>query len=80
MPCFVQSVLVRRVSSARIRSASLKTRNARKVAEPTPDEHEELVVEIYPAREVPDLLRTGEIHHALAFCALSLFWLSRDAG
>jgi 8-oxo-dGTP pyrophosphatase MutT (NUDIX family) len=57
------------------RTFSFLTRDARRIAEPAPDEHEDLVVELYPAAEIPELLRNGEMHHALSVCALSFYWI-----
>ena len=43
------------------------------VAELDNDDHEETVVELIPLREIPDLLRRGQIDHALVMVAFS--WL-----
>lgn len=48
--------------------------NARKIAEPECDEGEELRLVLIPAREVPRLIRSGQIGHALAVQGL-LWWL-----
>ncbi len=50
--------------------------NARQVAEPTPDIGEEVVVGLFPRKQVADWVHGGQIDHALANLAL-LSWLSR---
>jgi 8-oxo-dGTP pyrophosphatase MutT (NUDIX family) len=50
----------------------------RKIAEPTPDEHEELAVRLEPASDVPRLLREGRIDHALVVAAF-MWWTLGDA-
>ena len=52
---------------------------ARLVGEPTPDEHEDLAVLVEPLSRIPDLIKSGEVHHALSICALSLYWARLDA-
>lgn len=49
--------------------------DARRVAEPRPDEHEDLLVELRPVETVAELLRSGQIHHALSVSALALYLL-----
>ena len=49
-------------------------REAERVAEPTPDPHEELEVVLRPANAVVDLVRSGEIEHSLSVAALG-WWL-----
>ncbi len=51
--------------------------NALPVAEPKLDPSEEVSVELAPAAAIPGMIQRGEIHHALAVCAL-LWWLVRD--
>lgn len=53
-------------------------RNARLVAPPEPDDHEEVIVELVPARDVPRLIREGAIDHALSVMGL-LWWLYGEA-
>jgi len=48
--------------------------NARLVAEPNPDQHEELTIERIHADEIPRLIREGRIDHALVVVGL-LWWL-----
>ena len=52
-------------------------RNARRVAEPEPDQNEELVVELAPVRDIPAMIRDGRIDHAVCVAGL-LWWLSLD--
>ena len=56
------------------RISTIVIRNARRVAEPDPDQHEELVIERVPAVEIPRLIREGRIDHALVVAGL-LWWL-----
>jgi ADP-ribose pyrophosphatase len=49
--------------------------DARRVAEPRPDELEEVSIELVPARDVPAMIRDGRIDHALSVMGL-LWWLS----
>jgi 8-oxo-dGTP pyrophosphatase MutT (NUDIX family) len=46
---------------------------ARRIAEPSPDGHEEIRVVLERASRVPELLREGRIEHALVVAAL-LWW------
>jgi ADP-ribose pyrophosphatase len=46
---------------------------ARRVAEPTPSEHEELDVELRPVTDRHDLVRDGTIRHALVICAFHAY-------
>ena len=56
------------------RISTIVVRNARLVAEPDPDQHEELTIERVPADEIPRLIREGRIDHALVVVGL-LWWL-----
>lgn len=47
----------------------------RKVAEPSPDSTEDIAVELHPAASVLELIRSGQIVHALHVAAL-LAWLA----
>lgn len=47
-------------------------RGARRVAEPTLDADEALTVERVPLDRIPALIDSGEIHHSLSVCALTL--------
>jgi len=57
--------------------STIVIRNARRVAEPDPDENEELVVELAPVDAVPTMVRDGRIDHAVCVAGL-LWWLARD--
>lgn len=54
-------------------------RGARRVADPAPDEAEDLRVRLVPARSLPDLVESGRIAHgvhaAAVFWALAKGWL-----
>jgi len=54
--------------------------DARRVADPRPEEDEDLEVLLRPVEAVEDMLRSGEIHHSLCVCALSLFLLHGPQG
>ena len=54
-------------------------RNLERVAELKLDPHEDIVVEMRPVAEIPDLIRSGEIHHSLSVAALSLYLLDSGA-
>jgi 8-oxo-dGTP pyrophosphatase MutT (NUDIX family) len=56
------------------RISTVVIRNARLVAEPDPDQHEELTIERVPADEIPRMIREGQIDHALVVAGL-LWWL-----
>lgn len=47
-------------------------RNVRQVAEPRPEEDEDITVERVALEGIPQLIERGEIHHSLSVCALSL--------
>jgi ADP-ribose pyrophosphatase len=49
-------------------------RNARQIAEPRPDQIEELVVELVPLGDVLALIKRGEIDHGVCVAGL-LWWL-----
>jgi ADP-ribose pyrophosphatase len=48
--------------------------NARRVAEPRPDPSEELAVELVPVQEIPAMIQSGWIDHAVVVAGL-LSWL-----
>jgi 8-oxo-dGTP pyrophosphatase MutT (NUDIX family) len=56
------------------RISTVVIRNARPIAEPDPDHHEELVVRRVPRTEIPRLIREGQIDHALVVAGI-LWWL-----
>lgn len=47
-------------------------RDVRPVAEPRPDDDEDLTVERAALDAIPALITSGEIHHSLSVCALTL--------
>jgi 8-oxo-dGTP pyrophosphatase MutT (NUDIX family) len=54
-------------------------RNARRIADPKPDDLEEVVVELIPARHLARMIRDSQIDHALSVMGL-LWWLADRAG
>ncbi len=48
----------------------------RRVGEPTPDEGEDLAVELVPLRRIPSLIRSGRITHSLVIAAFHFLSLS----
>ena len=52
-------------------------RNARRIADPHPDQSEELVLELAPVRDIPAMIRDGCINHAVCVAGL-LWWLALD--
>jgi ADP-ribose pyrophosphatase len=56
------------------RISTIVVRNARLVAEPDPDQHEELTIDRVPAEEIPRMIQEGQIDHALVVAGL-LWWL-----
>jgi len=56
------------------RISTIVVRNARLVAEPDPDQDEELTIDRVPADEIPRMIREGQIDHALVVAGL-LWWL-----
>ena len=44
---------------------------------PQPDQSEELIVELVPVRDIPALIETGRIDHAVCVAGL-LWWLNAD--
>ncbi len=62
------------------RISTIVIRNARLVAEPDPDLHEELTIERVPAQAIPRMILEGKIDHALVVAGL-LWWLgTRHSG
>jgi ADP-ribose pyrophosphatase len=57
-----------------MRITTIIVRNARRIAEPHPDPNEELAVELVPIDQVPTLIKTGRIDHAVCVAGL-LWWL-----
>ncbi|MGO9462857.1 MAG: NUDIX hydrolase [Isosphaeraceae bacterium] len=60
-----------------MRIATVVTRNARRIAEPKPDHNEELAIELVPVGDIPAMIHTGRIDHAVCVAGL-LWWLNRD--
>jgi 8-oxo-dGTP pyrophosphatase MutT (NUDIX family) len=50
-------------------------RGARRVAEPVLAPDEDLTVELHPVGAIRGLIASGEVHHSLCVCALSLYLL-----
>ncbi len=57
------------------RCHSFIARDCERVCEPMLEEMEDVEVELIPLDEVPELIRSGEISHALVVVAFSWFWL-----
>jgi 8-oxo-dGTP pyrophosphatase MutT (NUDIX family) len=60
-----------------MRIATVVTRNARRIAEPKPDQSEELAVELVPIHDILGMINTGQIDHAVCVAGL-LSWLARS--
>lgn len=60
------------------RCDTLLVRDARRVGEPLPEGTEEIAVRLAALREVPELLRRGEVHHALVVAAFQHLLLRRE--
>lgn len=52
--------------------------NAKRISDPQPDSTEELEIELAPASEIPAMVRSGKISHALVAGSL-LSWLAFEA-
>lgn len=50
-------------------------KNCRRITEPEPDEGEDIEVLTRPLREIPGMIRCGDIDHALVICAF--WWLAQ---
>jgi len=61
------------------RTHAFLVEDARRVASPKPDAHEDLEIELCPLEDIPRLLAAGAIHHALSVSALALLLL-RERG
>lgn len=53
--------------------------NARKVATPDWDPHEELQTQLIPIEKIPEMLKTGKFTHALSLCALQYYFLNQSS-
>ncbi len=58
------------------RIATVVIRNAKLVARPTPDQTEELTVELVPISSIYSLIKQGEIDHGVCVAGL-LWWLAQ---
>ena len=58
------------------RIATIVVRNARRIAEPTPDQTEELTVELIPVAMIHSLIEHGDIEHGVCVAGL-LWWLAQ---
>lgn len=57
------------------RCHSYLARNCEKVSEPMLEEMEDVAVELVPLADVPGLIQSGEISHALVVVAFTWLWL-----
>ena len=57
------------------RISTIIIRNAKQVAEPEPDQTEELTVELVPASKILALIKSGGIEHGVCVTGL-LWWLA----
>lgn len=51
-----------------------------KVSNLNPDQTEDIEVELMPLKDIPELIRTGKIGHAIVIAALSMYFLQTDDG
>jgi ADP-ribose pyrophosphatase len=58
-----------------MRITTIVVANARRIALPRPDQSEELAIELVPVRDIPMLIKTGRIDHAVCVAGL-LWWLT----
>jgi len=58
-----------------MRITTIVVRNARRIAEPHPDQSEELSIELVSKSDIPTLIETGRIDHAVCVAGL-LWWLT----
>jgi 8-oxo-dGTP pyrophosphatase MutT (NUDIX family) len=61
-----------------MRIATVVVQNARRIAEPKPDHSEELAIVLAPVGDIPALINTGKIDHAVCVAGL-LWWLNRGS-
>jgi 8-oxo-dGTP pyrophosphatase MutT (NUDIX family) len=62
-----------------MRITTIVVRNAHRIAEPHPDQSEELAIELVLIRDIPTLIETGRIDHAVCVAGL-LWWLNLQGG
>jgi hypothetical protein len=55
-------------------------RNIKKVSDPMPDQTEDIEVALLPFSQIPELIRTGKIDHAIVIAAFSIFFLQTKEG
>jgi ADP-ribose pyrophosphatase len=60
------------------RISTIVIRNAMRIAEPAPDQTEELTVELVPVSKIHALIEKGDIEHGVCVAGL-LWWLARRA-
>ncbi len=60
------------------RISTIVIRNATRIAEPNPDQTEELTVELVPVAKVFELIKRGEIEHGVCAAGLLLWLADRD--
>jgi 8-oxo-dGTP pyrophosphatase MutT (NUDIX family) len=58
--------------------STIVIRNAKQIAEPEPDQNEELTVELVPVSKIHALIEKGDIEHGVCVAGL-LWWLARRA-
>ncbi len=58
-----------------MRISTIAIGNARRVADPKPDQSEELAIELVPVQAIPELIKSGGIDHAVCVAGL-LWWLN----
>jgi ADP-ribose pyrophosphatase len=58
-----------------MRISTIAIRNARRIADPRPDQSEELAMELVPICTIPELIKSGKIDHAVCVAGL-LWWLN----
>jgi 8-oxo-dGTP pyrophosphatase MutT (NUDIX family) len=59
------------------RIATIVVRNARQIAEPAPDQTEELTIELIPVPLIHSLIKRGDIEHGVCVAGL-LWWLAQS--
>jgi 8-oxo-dGTP pyrophosphatase MutT (NUDIX family) len=55
-------------------------RNVKKVSNPMPDQTEDIEVVLIPLSQIPELIRKGEIDHAIVIAAFHLYFLQFQGG
>jgi len=61
------------------RCHSYVARDCRKVGEPRLEEMEDVIVELMPKEDIPELILNGEISHALVVVAFMWLWLKEGS-